>query len=188
VAARQAPDSDEAAREQAAREQALLAQAAQQIRQAVKSDPALADLAKQLTVDLTPEGLRLQILDDDHRPMFAFGSSTPNERAVALLQKIAPVLTPLTEPISVVGHTDAAPFRGIDRSNWELSADRANATRRLLIDAGLQDERFRSVTGDADRDPLLPGDPLAAANRRIAIMVLRQAKAPPTTPSATPAR
>jgi chemotaxis protein MotB len=168
-----------------------MSQVAQQIREAVKNDPALSDLGKQLTVDLTPQGLRLQILDDERRPMFAFGSSTPNDRARLLLQKIAPILAKLPEPVSVVGHTDAAPYRGIDRSNWELSADRANATRRMLIDAGVQDDRFRSVTGDADRDPLLPADPLAAANRRIAILVLRQSPRPAGsqgTPPAAPAR
>ena len=62
-----------------------------------------------------------------------------------------------------------------DKTNWELSAERANATRRLLIEAGLQECRIRSVTGNADRDPLLPADPMAAANRRIAIVVLRTA-------------
>jgi chemotaxis protein MotB len=64
-------------------------------------------------------------------------------------------------------------------SNWELSSERANATRRLLVDAGLQDARFRSVTGNADRDLLIPADPLAAANRRIAILVLRNFRAAP---------
>ncbi len=171
--------------DQAAREQAAMSQVAQQVREAVKSDPSLAELASQLTVDLTPQGLRLQLLDSERQPMFAFGSATPNDRARLLLQKIAPIVAKLPERISVIGHTDAAPYRGIDRSNWELSADRANATRRMLIDAGVQDERFRSVTGESDRDPLLPGDPLAAANRRIAIVVLRQSPRP-TGPAASP--
>ena len=84
----------------------------------------------------------------------------------------------LEHPISIAGHTDAAPFPGPDRTNWELSADRANATRRLLSDSGLPQERIASVSGHADRDPLLPADPLAAANRRIAILVLREAPLP----------
>jgi chemotaxis protein MotB len=82
------------------------------------------------------------------------------------------VLARLPERLSISGHTDAAPFRGGDRTNWELSSERANATRRLLSESGLDESRFRSVTGNADRDPLLPNDPLAAANRRIAILVL----------------
>jgi chemotaxis protein MotB len=114
--------------------------------------------------------------------MFATGSAAPNDRARLLLQKITPVLLRLPEGISLAGHTDSAPFPGPGRTNWELSAERANMTRRLLVEAGLPEARIRTVTGHADRDPLLPKDPFAAANRRIAIVVLREAKgfsAPP---------
>jgi chemotaxis protein MotB len=159
------------------REGQRLEQAAQQIRDAVRADPALADLTRQLAIDMTPEGLRIQILDEDRSPMFTTGSAAPNERARLLLQKVAPVLMRLSESISIAGHTDATPYRGTDKSNWELSTERANATRRLLLESGLQEGRIRSVTGNADRDPLLPKDPTAAANRRIAIVVLRAAAA-----------
>jgi chemotaxis protein MotB len=159
------------------REHAAFEQAAEQIREAVRNDPQLGDLLKQVSIDQTPQGLRIQLLDADRQPMFALGSATPNDRARLLLQKIGSVLTKLPEPIALAGHTDAAPYKGVGMSNWELSAERANATRRLLVDAGVQDSRFRSVTGNADRDPLLPADPLAAANRRIAIVVLRAAAA-----------
>ncbi len=169
------------AAEKAAKEKAALEQAAQQIKDAVRDDPALADLAKQLTVDMTPDGLRVQILDEVKLPMFPTGSAAPNERARLLLQKVVPVLLKLSQPISIAGHTDAAPFPGPDRTNWELSAERANATRRLLVDGGFPERRVKSVIGDADRDPLLPADPLAAANRRIAILVMRQAPVPPRT-------
>jgi chemotaxis protein MotB len=155
------------------RERAAFERAAEQIREAVRSDPALAGLAKQLAIDLTPEGLRIQILDEDRQPMFGFGTSALNDRARSLLSKVAPVLLRLSQPIAIDGHTDAAPYRGADRSNWDLSAERANATRRLLTDAGLPEARIRSVAGHADRDPLLPAEPLAAANRRIAVLVLR---------------
>lgn len=161
----------EAEREQ--RERAAFEQAAEQIREAVRSDPALAGLAKQLAIDLTPEGLRIQILDEDRQPMFGFGTAALNERARSLLSKVAPVLLRLSQRIAIDGHTDAAPYRGGDRSNWDLSAERANATRRLLTDAGLLESRIRSVAGHADRDPLLPAEPLSPANRRIAILVLR---------------
>ena len=154
-------------------ERAAFERAAQQLKKAVADDPALADVARQLTIDLTPEGLRVQLVDEDKQPMFATGSAVINDRARLLLQKVAPVLMKLPEPVAIAGHTDATPFKGGDRTNWDLSADRANATRRLLTDAGLPESRLRSVTGNADRDPLLPGDPLAAANRRIAITVLR---------------
>jgi chemotaxis protein MotB len=154
-------------------EKAAFEQAAQQIKEAVRSDPALADIAKQLAVDLTPDGLRIQILDEVKLPMFPTGSSTPNDRVRLLMQKVVPVLLKLRQPISIAGHTDAAPFPGPEYTNWELSADRANATRRMLVDGGFPEARIKSVIGDADRDPLLPADPLAAANRRIAILVLR---------------
>ena len=159
--------------EQERHEKQTFEQAAQQIRDAVRNDPALAALANQLAIDLTPEGLRIQLLDEERQPMFSSGSAVPNERVRLLLQKVTPVLAHLSQDISIAGHTDAAPFAGTERSNWELSADRANATRRLLVENGLQQGRVRSVTGNADRDPLVAVEPLAAANRRIAIVVLR---------------
>ncbi len=157
-------------------------QAAQQIRDAVGNDPQLAELARQLAIDMTPEGLRVQIRDADREAMFPFGSAVPNDKARLLLLKVAPVLARMTQDISIAGHTDAAPFAGPGRTNWELSADRANATRRLLVDAGLQETRIRSVTGNAERDLAVPSDPLAAANRRIAIVVLRSVRPLPEAP------
>ena len=159
--------------EQERRERQAFEQAAQQIKEAVRADSALAELAPQLAIDMTPEGLRIQIMDEERRPMFATGSAAPNDRARLLLAKVTPVLLKLSEDISIAGHTDATPYAGQQRTNWELSADRANATRRLLVEAGLPQSRIRNVTGNADRDPLLPADPAAAANRRIAIVVLR---------------
>ena len=163
-------------------EKAAFDQAAQQIRDAVRGDPALADLARQLVIDITPQGLRIQILDEERRPMFPLGSAVPNERALQLLQKVTPVLGRLPQDISIAGHTDSTPFPGPGRTNWELSTERANATRRFLVEGGLPDSRIRSVTGNADRDPLVPADPLAAANRRIAIVVLRAARPGETAP------
>jgi chemotaxis protein MotB len=162
-----------AAAQRAADEQAAFARAASELKAAVASDPALTDLAKQLMVDETPEGLRIQIVDQSRRPMFATGSSELDDRARLLLLKVAPVLNKLTEDISITGHTDAAPYHGIGKSNWDLSSERANATLRLLVGAGVPERRVRSVSGAADHDPLVPGDPMAAVNRRIAIVVLR---------------
>ena len=155
------------------RERREFEHAATQIRDAVAADPGLADLAKQLAIDITPEGLRIQLLDADRTPMFSTGSSLLNDRARAVLAKITPVLLKMPESITIAGHTDSAPYRGSDKTNWDLSADRANATRRLLVDAGLPETRVRSVTGNADRDPLITNDPLASANRRISIVLLR---------------
>jgi chemotaxis protein MotB len=175
-------EPDRAAAARAKAEAEALEQAAEAIRTAVVEDPALAELARQLAIDVTPEGLRLQLLDAEGQSMFALGSSRPNEAARALISKVAPVLARLDKPITIAGHTDATPFRsGSGVTNWELSADRANAARRLLLEAGVPEARIDGVTGRADRDLLLPGDPRAAANRRIAILVQRAA-APPAAP------
>ena len=178
------PTPEEIQEERERQERAVFEQAAAQIREAVRADPALAELVKQLAIDLTPEGLRIQILDEDKVPMFATGSASLNDRARQLLQKVSPVLQRLPQQVSIAGHTDATPYRGTDRTNWELSTERGNATRRALLDAGMPDARIRNVTGHADRDPLLPADPLAAANRRIAIVVLHTARpVPPVAPA-----
>jgi chemotaxis protein MotB len=182
---RQVTQADIAA-EKAREEKAAFEKAAGDIREAVRSDPTLADLAKQLAIDMTPDGLRIQIMDEVKLPMFPTGSSAPNERTKLLIQKIVPILMKLHEPLSIAGHTDAAPFPGPDRTNWELSAERANATRRLLTEDGLPEARIKSVIGDSDRDPLLPADPMAAANRRIAILVMRDAPAVPVTAVGVP--
>jgi chemotaxis protein MotB len=169
--------SSAAAAQAASAETQAFEHAATALREAIKSDPAVADLAKQLSVDITPEGLRIQILDADQKPMFSSGAAALNDRARLLLQKIAPILLTLPEGIAIAGHTDSAPFAGPDRTNWELSTERANASRRVLTESGLPDDRIRRVDGKADREPLLPDQPLAAANRRITIIALRQPNA-----------
>ncbi|MBV8616486.1 MAG: OmpA family protein [Acetobacteraceae bacterium] len=179
------PPAAEAAAARAAQqaaEQRRFERAAEEIRRAVASDPALAALAGQISVDITPEGLRIQLLDQERQAMFSTGSAQPNEQARLLIAKITPTLLRLPGQVSIQGHTDAAPYPGPDRTNWELSAERANAARRMLTDAGLPEQRIRDVSGRADRDLLLPAQPLAAANRRIAITVLRQVPPAPPAP------
>jgi chemotaxis protein MotB len=157
------------------REQRALEQAGAQLIEAVRQDPALKDAAGQIMVDTVPEGLRIQVVDAERQPMFALGGAAPTARIRALMQKVAPVLAGLPNAISIAGHTDALVFRGPDKSNWELSTDRANAARRVLVEAGLAEDRIRSVTGNADRDLLVPNDPTNPANRRITVVVLRHA-------------
>ncbi len=169
------PSADEIAAAGAATEKKAFEAAANEIKQAIAADPSLGSLGQHLAVDMTRGGLRIQIMDDDKQAMFATGSADLNVRAEALLEKVAPVLKKLTESISIAGYTDAQPFVSGDRSNWELSADRANATRRFLEKMGLPPSRIASVSGNADRELLLPDQPFAAANRRIAIVVLRDA-------------
>jgi chemotaxis protein MotB len=164
-------------------EQAAFAKAAAEMQKAVDTDPALAPIARQLSIDLTPEGLRVQIRDAEGLPMFDSGSAQPNARATAVLQRLIPMLQSLHEPVSLAGYTDATPYSGVGRSNWDLSAERANATRRILTEAGLPDSRIRDVTGHGDRDLLLPDTPEAPANRRIAILLVRTA--PPVQPPNT---
>jgi chemotaxis protein MotB len=187
----QSPDADarqiseEALREELARrEREAFERAAEQIREAVRSDPALADLARQLLVEHVPEGLRIQLLDAERQPMFALGSAGANDRARALLVRVAQVIQRLPNAIAITGHTDATPFRGTG-SNWDLSADRANATRRLLTEAGVAEARMRSVSGMADRDLLIADQPTAAGNRRVSITLIRQV--PESGPAALPA-
>jgi chemotaxis protein MotB len=182
----QTPAAHPMPEQQAARETRTLQGAAEQIKQEVQKDSALAGLAEHLAIDVTPEGLRIQLLDSQNQAMFATGSAHPNEAARLLLAKIAPVLNRLPERVSIVGHTDAAPYPSQTMTNWELSAGRANAARRLLVEAGLPERRLRDVSGEADHELLLPADPLAAANRRIAIMVLRDTKPSVAADAPTP--
>ncbi len=159
------------------REREALETAAETLAASVREDPALAQLSKQLLVEVVPEGLRIQLLDAERQPMFPSGSALPNERARALLLKVAQVTADLPNPLTISGHTDATPFRGgAERSNWELSADRANAVRRLLLEAGVPEARIKGVAGHAARDPLLPDEPTSPANRRVAITLLRTAE------------
>jgi chemotaxis protein MotB len=164
-------------------EQAQFAKAAADMQKAIAADPDLAPIARQLSIDLTPEGLRVQIRDSDGLPMFDSGSAEPNARAMAVLKRLTPMLQSLHEPISIGGYTDATPYAGVGRTNWDLSADRANATRRVLTGFGLPDSRIRDVTGHGDRDLLVPADPRAANNRRIALLLVRTAPAVPETNS-----
>ncbi|MGX9963490.1 flagellar motor protein MotB [Roseomonas sp. F4] len=156
------------------RERAEFERAAEELRNAVAMDPALAELAQQMRVEQVPEGLRIQLLDADRQPMFALGGAAPNDRARQLLARVAQAIARLPNAVAIAGHTDATPFRGgVERSNWDLSAERANVTRRLLMEAGLAESRIRSVTGHAERDLLLPETPNAAGNRRVSITLLR---------------
>ena len=173
------------ARQDAQTERRALEQAGQQIMEAIKRDPSLQDATGQFQVDVVPQGLRIQVMDADRRPMFALGSAAPTDRVRALMQKVVPTLNSLSNEVSISGHTDALTYRGQDRDNWDLSADRANATRRILVQAGLSPDRIRNVTGNADRDLLMPNDPDNPANRRITIVVLRHAT-PVKTASAKP--
>jgi chemotaxis protein MotB len=161
----------------AQREQRALETAGARLTEAIRKDPSLRNVAGQIMIDTMPEGLRIQIVDADRQAMFAVGSASPNRRVRDLMAKVIPALAALSNDLSIAGHTDALAYGTSGRSNWDLSAERANAVRRILVEAGLPEDRVRSVTGNADRDLLVPSDPLSPSNRRITVVVLRHAAA-----------
>lgn len=153
------------------------------LKNAIEANPTLREFANQIVVDRTPEGLRIQITDRDRLSMFPSGGAIPYERARDLLLLIGKVIAQLPNRISVTGHTDGAPFlAGSGRDNWTLSTARANISRELLVKAGVDDGRVSRVSGLADRDPFVANDPMDARNRRISIVLLRQAL-PPAEPA-----
>ena len=148
----------------------------QEIQQKLQASEKLKDLSSQIRLDMTRDGLRIQIVDDQNRPMFPSGSAQIAPYMKDLLHEIGAVLTEVPNRLTLEGHTDAQPFPGGDRgySNWELSADRANASRRELIAGGLADDRVLRVQGLASSQPFDAKDPLAPANRRISIIVMNR--------------
>ncbi|WP_300303566.1 flagellar motor protein MotB [Ferrovibrio sp.] len=170
----------EAARERLAQVEAEnFREVEEQIRQAIQANPQLSELSKQIVFDNTPEGFRIQLVDEEQSSMFPSGSAGMNEKARRLMQQVAQAVSKLPNKLAISGNTDAQPFRGQGAySNWELSADRANAARRAMIEAGVPAERIRQVTGNADQDPLIKDNPLDPRNRRIAILLLSDAQKP----------
>ena len=154
-------------------------QAEDLLKNAIMSNPELQAFANQIVVDRTPEGLRIQIIDRDKFSMFPSGSANPYEKARDLLILIGRVIAKLPNNISVTGHTDGTPFTvGSGRDNWTLSTERANISRAFLVQAGVDEKRVARVVGLADREPFVPNDPKDSRNRRISIVLLRQAIPP----------
>jgi len=150
--------------------------AAASLRQAWRELPEITELSDNILVEETPEGLHIQLVDQEGRSMFPRGSIEPYERTRKLLAKMAPVLKGLPNRIQITGHTDAARlYAKPGYSLWDLSSDRARAARRILAENGLPHDRFYSVVGRADAEPLFPEDPFLASNRRISILVMSEA-------------
>ena len=148
--------------------------AAQSLRQAMQDMPELAELSKQVLIDQTPEGLRIQLVDQEGRSMFENNSARPNDRARLLLRAVARVVNQLGNRVTVSGHTSAVVGSRTGSDDWALSAARANASRGVLQDAGVDADRIYQVSGKANSDPLFPDDPTLPGNRRIAIVLLRE--------------
>ncbi len=163
----------------AAAEQKQLEQIQSDIKNAIQESPELMELEKNLKIDQTEDGIRIQLLDQEKISMFPSGSSAMNPRSKELLEKVAEVVKSLPNKIEITGHTDATPYAGgRDYTNWELSADRANASRRVLVGAGISPDRLEKIEGRADTDPFVTADPFDPENRRISIVLLRQPKPP----------
>jgi len=177
----------------AEKEEKDFAKAEFDLKQAIQDIPELKPLQENLIIDRTPEGLRIQIVDQHKYSMFPVGSTAPQEHMRQLMGLVARVVGKLPNQVSVSGHTDALPYPpGAQYTNWELSADRANASRRALIAGGLPADRIKYVTGKAEMDPLLKENPADPRNRRISVVLLRDQPAvamatPPAGGAATPA-
>ena len=173
-------DAEQMARQR--REDASFASAAQSLRQALQSMPELAELSKNIIIDETPEGLRIQLVDQEGRSMFNQGSTQPNDRAKVLLRAISKVINQLPNRISLYGHTSASAGGLKPATDWQLSAARADASRVVLQSAGVEGDRVYQVSGKANSEPLYPDDPTLPGNRRIAIVLLREAPVLPPEP------
>jgi len=160
--------------EQIRAEVARLESLQKKVQEAMEGNPELKKMANQLLLEMTADGLRIQILDADARPMFASGNPTVQPHMRELLRAVGRLLAEVPNRLTLEGHTDAQPFPGGERgySNWELSADRANASRRELIAGGLPDDQVLRVQGLAASNPFDRKDPTAPANRRISIIVM----------------
>jgi chemotaxis protein MotB len=157
-------------------ERAKLEALKQKVSEKLASNPKLAAVSGQIRLDMTRDGLRIQIVDENNRAMFDSGSAIVRQAMRDLLRDIGAVLSDVPNHLTLEGHTDAQPFSAGDRgySNWELSSDRANASRRELLAGGLPEDRVLRVQGLAHSLPLLPADPTSPANRRISIIVMNR--------------
>ena len=176
-------EEEELLQQMAEREQEEFEKAEEALREAIEDSPGLADMAQNLIIDNTPEGLRIQLVDQENASMFPSGGSEMQENLKKILEKVADIIHRMPNQVAITGHTDSVPFRGRnDYSNWELSSERANASRRALVGFGVPITRIASVSGKADTEPLVPEDPTLPTNRRISIVLLREAAIMPSAP------
>jgi chemotaxis protein MotB len=146
----------------------------EQLKEAIDQRESLAQFKDQILLDITPEGVRIQIIDHERRSMFPLGSPVLEPFADKILRELTTIIDNVPNRISISGHTDIRPYGRLNYSNWELSADRANAARRSLIAGGLPAEKVGRVVGLASStllDPAMPDNPI---NRRISIVVMNK--------------
>ena len=156
-------------------EQRQMEELFQDLREQIESSETLSEFRDQLLIDITDEGLRIQIVDRSQRPMFDSGSAQLKPYSQDILFELAKPLGSVRNKLSITGHTDATPFSGRPGyTNWELSADRANAARRALVTGGVRPEQISRVVGLSDSVLFDKEDPTAPVNRRISIIVLNK--------------
>ena len=176
----------------------------EKLEEIMKQIPALQRMEKQVRITLTTEGLRVDLIETEHGMFFETGNPKPTEAGTELLKVLAGELAKLPNKVAIEGHTDSKPYGRPDYSNWELSADRANAARKILMESGLTDDRVSQVRGFADQRLLKKDDPTNPSNRRISIIVRNAGldtqeeamaqgqpgaspdQPPPSTPASTP--
>ncbi len=158
------------------RETAQLKQLKGRLEEAISANPTLKQFKRQLLIDITSEGLRIQIVDEQNRPMFNLASAELQPYTRVILREIGHVLNGVQNRISLSGHTDATSYANGDRgySNWELSTDRANASRRALVAGGMDDAKMLRVVGLASSVPFHDAAPNNPVNRRISIIVMNK--------------
>ena len=172
-----APDENDRQRTYGARfkEDRKFALASASLRQALQSMPEISEISKHIMVEESRDGLNIEIVDQDGRSMFPDGGKEPFERTKLLIKKIAPQLKAMPYRVSITGHTAASkvpPKPGY--GPWELSADRTNAVREILVGEGLKYGNIFMVAGKADTDPLFPDNPTMSPNRRVTITLMRE--------------
>ena len=155
---------------------AMLEQAADDIKERLEETPDLSSVQNNIEISITEDGLRIELIEDSTGVFFETGRPAPSARGREMLGLLGSELGDLDFPVRIEGHTDAVPYRdSTSYGNWELSADRANTARRILVQSGLRASQLASVSGLADREPRVQSNPFDASNRRITITMLLRA-------------
>lgn len=158
-----------------AQEQARFKTVQERIKEAIQKSPEMAKLANNILMDVTPEGLRIQIIDQEGESMFPSGSARMFQKTEELFETVADIIKSVPNDISVRGHTDSVSYgAGATYTNWELSADRANSSRQVLMSSGIPEDKIFNVQGKADTEHLFPSDPLDPRNRRVSVILLSE--------------
>jgi chemotaxis protein MotB len=169
------PETPDKAKSESDQDADLFKKGATAIQQSVSQEAALSQYKDNIIIQQTTEGLRIDIADSDKYAMFERGTAALTEHGKAIISRITKILIKMPNYVSITGNTDASPNEQgrADYTNWELSSDRAQTTRRFMIASGMEQNRPKKVVGMADQELLTPSEPRNPRNRRIAIVMLR---------------